>query len=160
MLIVSFFIKSFSKVVSFTSKNSELGAMSEKIYWHFVLLSLYLECFINSQYMTVYTEIWKCQIKIYLKAKYCETSNIISTWDHTATCKDRLFSEQITECTMIQQYMQKNVCIGGLPTCDIGRKKKVAQSYPTLWHRRRLLYKVSYQGSAIGRKAGSKFWTL
>lgn len=99
--------------------------MSEKIYWHFVLLSLYLECLINSQYMTVYTEIWKCQIKIYLKAKYCETSNIISTWDHTATCKDRLFSEQITQRTMIQQYMQKKrVYRAVYQHAHIGRKRK------------------------------------
>ena len=52
------------------------------------------------------------QIKIYLKAKYSETSNIISTWDHIATWKDRFFTEQITECTMIQQYTQKTLYIG------------------------------------------------
>lgn len=70
------------------------------------------------------------QIKIYLKAKYSETSNIISTWDHIATWKDRFFTEQITECTMIQQYTQKTLYIGSLPTCDYGRKVKVVSDSP------------------------------
>ena len=77
------------------------------------------------------------QIKIYLNAKYCERSNIISRWDHIATWKDRFFSEQITECTVTQQYTKNRVYRYSLPTCDIGRK--VAQSCPTLLHCRRLL---------------------
>lgn len=79
------------------------------------------------------------QIKIYLKAKYCERSNIISRWDHIATWKDRFFSEQITEGTVTQQYTKDLVYRYSLPTCDIGRKIKVAQSCPTLLHCRRLL---------------------
>lgn len=112
-------------------------APCQKIYWHFCTF-VFIPRMSHKQPIHDCLH-WnlKCQIKIYLKAKYCETSNIISTWDHTATCKDRLFSEQITQRTMIQQYMQKT-CIS------------VVYQHAILAEKRKSLSRVRLSGIAGG----------